>query len=122
MNCHFFLTKIKAILIQISYINFLKVHEFVFLNRNLVRKVVYFLIYFNRLYWTHILRSSPFQYNHGEVCFSTVIYSECHEYYIIKNFKNKYGTNFSNRNQLGPPQASILSYNADLFKIYNLYI
>ena len=68
---HFFLTQIKTIPIQISFIHFSKFHKFVFLNRNIVRKVAFSPIYFiqKRLYWTHILRSPQFHINQGEVCF-----------------------------------------------------
>ena len=72
VTTNFFLTEIKTIPIKISFINVSKFHEFVFfLNRNLVRKIAFFPIYFiqKRLYWTHVLRSPPFHYNHGEVWF-----------------------------------------------------
>ena len=73
MTPHFFLTQIKDNTHTSIIYQFFKISRVrFFLNRNSVRKVTFFPIYFiqKRLYWTHILRLPPFHNNHGEVWLS----------------------------------------------------
>lgn len=61
---------------------------------------------YKRLYWTHILISLPFHFNHSEMFFSSHIYNAnimnntCAKIILKKPI---HGANFSNYNQLGPP-------------------
>ena len=59
---HVFLTNIKTIPMQISFISFSKYHEFIFLKSKLSGKSSVFPTYFVQKTptWTHILRSPRF--------------------------------------------------------------